>query len=350
MRLQTIIASLVLTLSALVASTTAFAQSGGDKGYEFLNITTSSKVYAMGGQNITLIDDDINMINQNPALLGKEMHLQLGLNYMHYIGGSNFMGATFGLKAHERGALALGLQYFGYGEMKSAEADGTITGTFSPRDLSINLVYSHDITDRIRGGIAVKMISSSYEQYSAMALATDLGVNYFNPETDMSLSLVIKNLGGQVKKFNEETVDLPWDIQLGWSQFLRNSPFRLSVTATNLNKWKMPYYAIDDKAETGEDIVEKEAFMSSLFRHLTFGVEYAPSSKFYIGLGYSYKTRTDMTTYSRNFLSGFSLGAGFNTNALGFGVALAQPHVGGTTFMFNLRCNIAQFLNRKHCY
>src|SRR5574344_2342259 len=115
-------------------------------------------------------EDDINMVNQNPALLGSEMSMQLGLNYMHYLGGSNFMGATFGIKAHEHGAVAGGLQYYGYGEMKSADIDGTITGTFSPRDLVFNVMYSHDITDRLRGGINVKAVSSSYEQYSAFAL------------------------------------------------------------------------------------------------------------------------------------------------------------------------------------
>ena len=52
-----------------------------------------------------------------------------------------------------------------------------------------------------------------------------------------------------------------------------------------------------------------------------------------------------MTTYSRNFLSGFSIGAGMRAKMLGFGIALAQPHVGGTTFMLNLNCNIADFLN-----
>ena len=84
--------------------------------------------------------------------------------------------------------------------------------------------------------------------------------------------------------------------------------------------------------------------MSNLFRHLIFGIEYVPSEKFYIALGYNYKTRTDMSTYSRNFLSGFSVGAGLKVKAMGFGVALAQPHVGGTTFMFNLTASVSEML------
>ena len=324
----------------------AFSQAG-ESSYQFLNITPSARVYAVGGQNISLVNEYITLVNQNPALLGKEMNLQLGLNYMHYLGGSNFMGATFGLKAHERGAVAASIQYFGYGEMTATDAAGSVTGTFSPNDLAFNGLYSHDITDRLRGGINVKLISSSYEQYSALAMATDIGLNYFNPENDLSLALVVKNLGGQLKKFNDanQNASMPWDIQLGWSQFLKNVPIRLSVTAFNLTRWKMPYYDKEDNTSNTGKVELKDSFASNLFRHLVFGVEYSPSERFYIGLGYNYKSRSDMTTFSRNFLSGFSLGAGFNVKMLGIDAAIAQPHVGGLTLMFNLRCRISDFLN-----
>ena len=44
-----------------------------------------------------------------------------------------------------------------------------------------------------------------------------------------------------------------------------------------------------------------------------------------ISLGYNYKTRTDMATYSRSFISGFSLGGGFRLRNLAINLALAQP-------------------------
>ena len=153
------------------------------------------------------------------------------------------------------------------------------------------------------------------------------------------------NLGGQLKKFNDTSVSLPWDLRLGYTQTLSSVPIRLSITAHDLTKWKMPYYKKPDNNIENEPFEIHDSFTSNLFRHLTFGVEYAASSKFYLALGYSYKTRSDMTTYSRNFLSGFSIGAGMRAKMLGFGIALAQPHVGGTTFMLNLNCNIADFLN-----
>ena len=334
---------ILFALSMALVGFAAIADNGST-AYEFLNVSPSSRVYGLGGHNLTIIDGDINLVEQNPALLGPEFDRQLGVGYMRYLGNSNFMNAAFGNGINDRSAWAVRVQYFGYGKMTAAEPDGTITGTFSPSDVAVTGVYSHDINERWRGGIAVKFISSSYESYSAFAICSDLGVNYFDDESDLSLSLVLKNLGGQVKKFNEKYDKLPWDVQLGFTKGLSDVPFRISITATNLTKWKLPYYKRLDDNSTTSDLVKKDSFGSNLFRHLTFAGEYAPNERMYIGLGYNYKTRTDMSTYARNFLSGFSLAAGMKVKGFGFGIALAQPHSGATTFMVNLTTSINELM------
>ncbi len=336
------IRTLLLSIMA-VATVSVASASDSSPAYNFLNIPASTHIYGLGGVNISVIDDDVNLTDQNPALLGPEMDMQLGLNYMRYLGESNFAGVKLAKSMSDHSAMAFGIQYFGYGEMKQAEADGTIVGTFSPKDVTFNVAYSHDITDCLRGGISVKAVYSSYEEYTAWALATDLGINYYNPDNDLSLSMVVANLGGQVQRFNEEYDRLPIDVRLGWSQSLSGGPIRLSITAWNLTKWSLPYYDAGDGTTT--DAPEfKESFTSNLFRHLIFAAEYAPTDRFYIGAGYNYKTRTDMNTYSRNFFSGFSLGAGLKVSNFGFGVALSQPHTGGTTFMLNLTANLKDFV------
>ena len=326
----------------LAASTIASA-ADSSPAYNFLNIPSSARVYGLGGINISSIDDDINSIDQNPALLGPEFEMQVGVNYMRYISDANFAGVKFGTKASEHGAWAVGLQYYGYGEITGTDETGTLTGNFSPKDVNFNGTYSHDITDRLRGGIALKMLYSSYGEYSAFAVATDLGINYYDPDRDLSLSAVIANLGGQVKRFDQAYDRLPVDLRLGWGQSFGSLPIRFSVTAWNLTKWKLPYY--DPGDGTSEDGLElKESFGSNLFRHLIFAADFIPSEKFHIGIGYNYKTRTDMTTYARNFLSGFSIGAGMNVKSFKFGIAFAQPHSGASTFMFNISTNLTELL------
>ncbi|MDE7472782.1 MAG: hypothetical protein K2M68_04260, partial [Muribaculaceae bacterium] len=180
--------------------------------------------------------------------------------------------------------------------------------------------------------------------YSAMAVSTDLGVNYYNPDTDFSFSFVAANMGGQLKKFNDTSDRLPIDLRLGVAKSFGEFPVRFSVTAWNLTKWHLPYVEKGDGGVNSEPVV-KDSFSSNLFRHLVFGAELISSSKFYLTLGYNYKTRTDMSTYSRSFVSGFSLGAGLNTSRFRVGLALAQPHTGATTLMLNLSLNINDILH-----
>ena len=71
-------------IAALFALGTA-AQDNNN-AYNFLNVTPSSHVYALGGHNVSLVDDDINLVEQNPSLLGPEFDHQIGLSYMKYIG------------------------------------------------------------------------------------------------------------------------------------------------------------------------------------------------------------------------------------------------------------------------
>lgn len=313
--------------------------------YSFLEIPSSVQAFSLGGVNISQIDADVTMSDQNPALIGPEIDMQIAFNYMHYFGSSNFAGLRFGMAHGERAAWACGIQYLDYGAFRRFDEGGVEAGEFHPIDLALSGLYSHDFTDRLRGGINFKFIATSYEHYSALALAADIGLNYYIPEHDTSLSLVLKNMGGQIKRFDKAYNRLPFDIQLGWTQGFTNSPFSISVTAWHLNKWHLPYYTHSD--ENGITTSElKDSFASNLLRHLVFGIEYKPSDRFYIGLGYNNKMRTDMSTYKRNFLSGFSLGMGLKVRSWGFGVAYAQPHASGSEIMINIFSNIGELLRR----
>ncbi len=334
---------MVFVLAALCGA--GISAQENHSAYSWLDITSSSHIYGLGGLNISLVDDDISTVDQNPSLLGAEMSGQIGLNYMHYVGGSNFAGIRYAHSAGERGAWMASLRYFGYGSMKETLPDGTVVGDFSPKDVAFGGAYSHDITDRLRGGIAVNMLYSGYADYTAFALSADVGVNYYDPDRELSLSAVFANMGGQIKRFDHSYDRLPFDIRLGLSKIFGNFPVRFSVTAWNLTKWHLPYLDSGDGSESAQPQV-KDKFMSNLMRHLVFGADLVSSPNFYLGIGYNYKTRTDMATYSRSFLSGWSLGGGFKGRAFSAGIAFAQPHTGATTIMLNLTLSLNDLLNR----
>lgn len=332
-------------LAAIVAGHATMMGQDGSTAYNFLNVTSSAYIYGLGGVNITNVSDNINSIDQNPALLGSEMSGQVGVNYMRYLGDSNFAGARYAHSAGEYGAWSAGIRYFGYGSITSADETGTITGSFSPKDVAFNGTFSYDIYGGWRGGVNLSVLYSSYEQYSALAVATDIGANYYDPERDLSFSIVAANIGGQLKKFNDKSDRLPVDLRVGWAQSFGNFPVRFSVTAWNLTKWHLPYVEINNNGYVDADGVVKDKFSTNLMRHLVFGAELISSDRFYISMGYNYKSRTDMSTYSRNFFSGISLGAGVNARNFKVSAAFAQPHTGATTFMLNLTLNLNDLIN-----
>jgi len=333
---------LLATFALCAASTTLTAQDGSST-YSFLDIPESAQAMALGGANISVIDDDLSLSGQNPALLGPEIEAQIGLSYMHYMGSGNFAGARYGMAAGDHGAWGVGMRYLNYGKVTSTDSEGTELGTFSPQDLVIDGAYSHDFTDYLRGGITLKMMYSHYEIYEAFALGVDVGLNYYDYEHDLSLSLVLRNMGGQIKRFHDNYDRLPFDIRLGYTQGLGGGPFSISITAWHLNKWKLPYYTHKDEGEV-QTTELKSNFVSNLFRHLIFGLKFAPSDNFWIAAAYNYKTRTDMGTYQRNFLSGISLGLGLKVRSMGISAAYCMPHKSASQIMLNLSFNISELL------
>lgn len=329
-------------LLCLCLSTMSHAQTGRS-AYDFLEIPTSSQAYGLGGVNIAVIDDDVTLAEQNPALVGPEIDRQAAFSYMHYLGSANFAGVRYGQAAGERGAWTAGIRYLNYGEISGYDQNGSYTGSFSPQDVVFEGTYSHDFTYRLRGGIAMKMIYSNYEQYSAFAMAADLGLNYYDDEHDFSASITLKNMGGQLKRFEEKYDHLPFDVQLGFMKGIGESAFSFGVTAWHLTRWNLPYY--EHKGEEGEEVSElKSNFGKNLFRHLVFAVQYRPSDRLFIDLAYNYKTRSDMSTYQRNFLSGFSAGIGFKARTFSIGASYAQPHKSGSTILLNIGLNIGELL------
>ena len=314
----------------------------GHSIFGFLDFPVSSRANALGGYNISVVDTDLSMAGQNPALLGPELADQVTLNYMYYIKGVNTGGALYAHTLGERGAWAVGAQFVDYGKFTQTSADNQILGTFGAKDIALNGSIGYDIANRLRGGANVKFIYSAYESYSSIALAVDLGLNYYNEERDLSFSLLARNLGGQLKPFEDVRESLPFDLQLGYTQSLAHAPFRFSLTAINLTSWNTEYRD-DTPSDTSEDNKKKSNFAKDLFRHLVIGVEYLPADHFYLGLGYSYKKRTDFADGGGGFLTGFSAGIGIKVRMFDINASIARYHRSGTSFMVGINLMLDKF-------
>ena len=314
----------------LSTSFSLFAQEGKST-FDFLLLPTSTRSAALGGTNVSVIEPDVSLVNNNPAFLGAEMDLNFSAAYLSYIADIGMGSIAFAKGLGERSAWGVGVIYSNYGKMLETSKDNVILGDLAANDICGNIFVSRDLTEKIRGGVAAKFIYSNYAHNTALGLGVDLGLSYYDSDSEFSVGLVGKNLGRQIKAYEEELSSLPWDIQLGISKRLANAPLRFSVTGVYLKQWKF------DNIDKKED-----SFLKTAGKHLILGVDAIPSDNFWIGLGYNIKRGSDMHLQEGNRLAGFSIGAGLRVKAFGFGCSFGQYHPSATSFMLNVTTSLSE--------
>lgn len=286
-------------------------------GYNFLRLPVSAHAAALGGDNISIIEDDESMIFNNPALLSSVSDKTINLNYMNYMSGANTASASFNRIIKERASVAASAQFIDYGKMKETDENNIQTGEFSAKDISIAGYFSYMLTDRLAGGITAKFITSYIGDYNSIAMGVDLGLNYYDPEKEWSVSLVAKNLGGQMKAYDDQYDRMPIDIQLGASKRFAHMPFRISATLVDLNH-------LDYK----------------FINHLVAGVDIIISPTIWVGAGYNFRRANEMKTTEADGESshgaGLSFGAGINLERFKLNLAYGKYHVSSSSILINL--------------
>ncbi|MDR1436671.1 MAG: PorV/PorQ family protein, partial [Candidatus Symbiothrix sp.] len=171
----------------------------GKTSFDYLLLPSATRSAALGGTNISIIENDASLINNNPALLGNEMDLNLTVSYLSYLADIG-MGNVFFTKAWgERSAWGVGVNYANYGKNMNETTNEGVVGKLQASDICGNIFFSRDLTDKIRGGITAKFLYSNYYHNTAIGLGVDIGLSYYNEEQGFSAGLVGKNLGRQIK-------------------------------------------------------------------------------------------------------------------------------------------------------
>lgn len=303
----------------------AYAQESNSV-FNFMELPVSAHSAALGGHNISLIEDDATLIFANPALLTSVSDKTISLNYMTYLQGCNVGSAAFTKILGERSTLGITAQYANYGSMDETTVDNITTGSFTPMDLSLSGMYAYNLSERWAGGATGKFIYSHYGPFSSIALAVDLGLNYYDDQTDFSFSVVARNLGGQIKAFGDSHEKLPYSLQMGFTKGFSHAPFRVSVTLVDLTHWSHKYYF-----SPGEEISDGKIIMN----HLAFGADYLPTDYLYFSLGYNFRKANEMKAAGSSHAAGLCAGAGIHLTRFSFGIAYAQYHLSAPSFIFN---------------
>ncbi len=326
------------------------SQVGGSSTYDFLDLTNSARVAALGGKNITLNDSDLNMPFHNPALLTPQMDRNLVLNYVLYFADINYGYVSYALDKGQIGTFALGLHYINYGSFDAADATGVITGKFYASEYALNIIYSRPINSYFRWGVNLKPIYSSLESYISYGFAVDLGITYTSEDKLTTFAAVARNMGTQLYSYTGNFEPLPFEVLLGVTHKLQYAPFRFSITAHNLQKYQLRYDTpIQDSSLYGTDVNQQSKFSQftdNLFRHIIAGVEFLPSKSFYISFAYNYQRRAEMELEDYTGAVGLSYGVGLRLRKFSFCYGVAKYHAAGSSNHFSFTLNLAQIYHK----
>lgn len=288
---------------------------GGSTVFNFLNQPNTAQLSALGGINISNISNDVGMAFNNPALLRDGMHQQFNSSFNNFFAGIknyNFNSAFHANKVNTN--FAFGINYFDYGTIPQTDAAGNMLGNFHPTDYVLQFSTAHNYIQYFWYGMTLKYINSNYAQYKSSAVAFDIGVAYYDSSSLFQATVLIKNIGTQLKTYNNSNQknELPFDLEAGISKHLAKAPIQFSLTAHHLQAFNIYYNDTTFNASEGDDRnLGKNFTLDKIFSHLVFATQFFIGDNLEITSGYNFLRRHDLNAYNQtNGLNGFTLGIG----------------------------------------
>ena len=322
-------------LGFLLLNTIARAQvTGGQYAFEFLRMSNSPHVSALGGVSVANPDEDISFALQNPAMMRPGMHNELELNYNSYYAGIAAMNLQYGYHDQKiNTSFFFGVQYLNYGTFTETDPNGNQYGNFHADDYALTLGASRSYLEHWRYGADIKMAKSDLYIGKSAAILADVGINYYDTSSLWDFGAVAKNMGITLKKY---TLGLPYepvpfDLQLALSKRFKHLPLRLITTVHHLYEWDIRYNNPADNIGTNalgqSDTVNDKGsrFGDKLFRHFIFAAELTLGKRIVVTASYNYMQRKEMLLDTDPGLAGFGLGVGIYLNKF-------QVHYGRTYY------------------
>ncbi len=309
------LALLCLALFAL----TSQAQDTADGAFAFLQLPASPHAAALGGDNISIDDDDATLVFHNPALLCNVSARSLALSYMNVMEDVKTATAAYTDTWGNRTAWAVSARLADYGEMHRTDAANTDLGTFSAKDIALAASLAYLLSDHWSGGLTLRYCASHIAEYRARAIAADLGLNYTDAERLFSLSATVRGLGAEVETYDGLREALPTEVTVGLSKQLANAPLRFSATLSDVTRWNRPF-----------------------FRHLAVGADLFLGSRVYLAAGYNFLGDSDASRFDGDDAldsrraAGFSCGGGLRLQRLQFHVAWTSPRSSSSSLLLSL--------------
>lgn len=333
----------------MLSLTTANGQIGGTGIMKFVDLPPSSRSASLGGNAISIKDDDVTLAIQNPSLLNQSMDNHFAISYIDYLAGSNIGSIVYAHAYDSINTGMIGMQYINYGTFTEADVNGNITGTFTAEEYNFFAGYSRQWHDFSYGG-QLKLLYSDLYIATSYAAEVDLSGTY--KKKGFTAAVVFRNIGYQITPYSDVREPMPFEIQAGVSEKPEHMPIRFSVILVHLETPNMTYINTNapqtiDLA-TGQPIVQNITFGDEVFRHFIFGAEILVSKNFNIRVGYNVERRQELSIPTDMGLVGYSVGMGIRVNRFHISYGLAGYSLAGASNTFTITTNFSDFKQKKN--
>ncbi len=345
---------LLTIICLLVVDSEIYAQQQSGRVYEFLNLPATARITALGGQGFPTLDNDLGMALMYPSLLTQDINNHLSLNFVDYFDDINYGTVAFSHYFDRLGQFSAALMYIDYGRFVEADETGRVTGQFSAGEYSLQLGWGRALSEYFMLGSNLKLIYSSFYEYESAGMAVDVSMAYINPEHQLAVALLARNIGRQITRYHGNNREpLPFDLVLGVSKKLNNAPFQFSLVANNLHNFDLSYVSpilLPDHFNDGDDDQGFQDRMSdfgdNLMRHITLGVEFLPLESFSFRVGYNYRRRQEMKVDSRLSTVGFSWGFGVKISRFQLQYGRSNYHLAGAPNHISISTSLQDLFQR----
>ena len=316
------------------------------KSFSFINLEYSARSSAMGGDLISIYDNDLSLAQIAPSLLNKNMHNGLGFSFVDYFSDIKMVSFYYSKHFKAIGSISFGANSNSYGEFNLTNEVGVQNSTFNAKDQVFTFGIGRKLSDKFSLGVNIRLLSSQYETYNATAISSNISSTYFNNENSFTSTLLVKNIGQQLKSYTSITEKIPFEIQLGLSKRLEHLPLTYSVVFHHLNKFDISNsYSLNrfTNNETGDLELRDESIAKNILRHIILSGELNLFNNIFIQAGFNFQRRFDMTIETFNGMVGFSSGLGFNLANINFNYSRSAYHLSGKVNTFSISTNLSTF-------
>lgn len=337
---------LIFLILTIFLNTSVFSQTlGGNSVFNFLKLANTPQLSALGGVNVSGVSNDIGMSFNNPALLKSSMHSQMNAVFNSFYGDVKVYHLSLGYRNDKLNTnFSWGLNYLAYGNTVQTDASGNELGSFRPVDWVMQLSASRKYLEKWNYGLTIKIINSNYGQFRSSGIAADLGLLFHDTVNLFSASIVAKNMGTQLKRYNGTTADdLPFDLQIGFTKRLAKAPLAFSLTAQRIHRFDILYNDTLFNNENGFENARQNKFtIDKLINHLIIGTTIYAGDRVEVQAGYNFLRRKELNIGNlSNGLNGFSIGAGvlFGKLQVRYARAYYQSNTAYNQFGLNMQLN-----------